>query len=461
MYRQSTIYRSIFIILFLIGVGTFAPTQSFAQRNPDKVLQTKKEKKKPKKNRKKIKKKKPDGQDVDRLGTPPPRIEYGPGSFGRKDGGALPQKTIPGKQDEGKIVNRRSKSKAQGGTEGTNYKGDRAPSLNRPPGKVYEKPRKRDVEQNTELYGTQSPGRVKRKKARIDKPGRIYNDKEQAKLSRNQRDNGTSYKGDRAPSLNRPPGQVYETPRARDVEQNTELYGTQSQGRIKRKKARIDKPGRIYNDKEQAKLSHNQRDRGTQYTGDKAQPYSRRKPGDVYEKPRMKEVDEQTELIGTTHQGRIKLKEKPTPNGTHWSDRKVRETPMSIYQGNIKVKGKIKEPGTHWSERKGQPSEVGQYQGKIAAMSRKKKARFYGDISQKQQQYEGNIKLKKPKHDNLHPSAAATMTAQASSHKQVDKARNRSRLFNKLFRKKEQPPSVKEKKHKPRYDRNESDIWTQ
>ncbi len=377
-------------LLFFVGIGWLAPAPASAQIDKiDQVLKTKKAKKKPKK--KKLKrKKKSDGKEVDELGIEPPRIDFGPGSFGRKDGMPLPPRTIPKKQKEEKVLTRRQKNRTKGGAKGTTFSGNRPPTYSRPPGQVYEEPRSRDVDLATELSGTQDPGLLKRKKSRIQQPGQIYNSKDRAKLAKKQRNQGTNYAGDRPLPLGRKPGEVYEEPRGRDVDNNTELYGTRYGGNIK------------------------------------------------------------------------VVSQKGNVPGTHWKDRKVHATETGTYQGTIKVTGRRNNvPGTHWQDRKVKETETGSYQGRQQAMSKRKKARYYGDISQRQQQYEGNLKVKKIKHDNLHPSAAYRVTYAAKSQDQVEKARNRSRLLNNLFRKKEQPPHVKEKKHKPRYSKEESEIWTQ
>jgi hypothetical protein len=250
--------------------------------------------------------------------------------------------------------------------------------------------------------------------------------------------------------------------------------GTDSQGGLSVKRKEIEEPGKVYDPKEREKsAAKNRSRRGTDSQGDlTVKRKNIDQPGVVYnDKDRQKGAKRQ-KLPGTQHDGHqtVRASERVAP-GTHHSERNEKAGQRSSsysaarHAGNTTVKTKyVREPGTHWSERKASfarqysSTPATSHEGNVRTMTQRQKKVYYGDLSEKMNQYRGDIVLRKREAD-MHPSVVARGASSLRSADQRAKARKRSNTINRIFTSKQDPKSAKAKPMKPRYDKGESSIW--
>lgn len=250
--------------------------------------------------------------------------------------------------------------------------------------------------------------------------------------------------------------------------------GTDSQGRLSVKRKEIDEPGQVYDPREREKAAaKNRNKRGTDSQGDlTVKRKNVDQPGVVYNDKDRQKAAKRQKLPGTQHDGHqtVKASERVAP-GTHHSERneKAGQSTSSYraarHAGNSSVKTKyVKEPGTHWSERKASfarqysSTPATSHEGNVRTMTQRQKKVYYGDLSEKMNQYRGDIVLRRRDAD-MHPSVVARGASTLRSPEQKEKARKRSNIINRIFTSKQNPKSAKAKPMKPRYDKGESDIW--
>lgn len=98
------------------------------------------------------------------------------------------------------------------------------------------------------------------------------------------------------------------------------------------------------------------------------------------------------------------------------------------------------------------------YHGQIKLPTLKTRTRHYKKLSEKVHQYDGDIRYRKPGKD-MHPSVFHLKAKTKNSYEQKEKYRRWRVIISHIFKQSDQPKSVKEKERKPRYDKNESEIW--
>ncbi len=98
------------------------------------------------------------------------------------------------------------------------------------------------------------------------------------------------------------------------------------------------------------------------------------------------------------------------------------------------------------------------YSGEIKLPTLNAKTRSAKKLSAKVHQYDGDIRYRKPGKD-MHPSAFYLKSKTKNSYEQKENYRRWRLTLSHIFDKSDQPKRVTEKKHKPRYDKDESEIW--
>ena len=424
--------------LLLLGLSCFGGEAYGQWKYPNKVLESvKKKKEKKKKLRKKELKPDPsNGSEVYILKEDP--LMVSPGMGNKK----LPQKDEYYQPELNKKKNLPLKQKKkEKGTEGTEFAGRRRRKDTHitEPGKGQDKS-SRDIAWHQEWQGTSFKGFIKMKKSWIRKPGVHHEDRPNSWSRRYQNStDAASYAGNRKIRQNdshiTEPGKGQDKS-SRDIAWHQEWQGTSFKGSIKMKKSWIRKPGVHHEDRP---VSWSRRYQNS--TDAASYPGSQKTFRKYIAKPGVHHLDRNMNRAG-----------------------QYESTDAANHPGSFRVKKKhLKEPGTLYSERK--PTLANQYsssaytefQGHMKAMSRKQKARYYEKQSEKIHQYQGSIKVKLS-HKNMHPSAAARKTTNMRSKKQADRTRAVHKWWNRLW-KRDQPEVVKEKPRKPRYEKDENEIW--
>lgn len=98
------------------------------------------------------------------------------------------------------------------------------------------------------------------------------------------------------------------------------------------------------------------------------------------------------------------------------------------------------------------------YRGKLKLPTLKARTRHFEKLSAKVHQYDGDIRYRKPGKD-MHPSVFYLKSKTKNSYEQKEKYRRWRLVLMHIFDKQEHPKHLKEKKRKPRYDKDESEIW--
>ena len=192
---------------------------------------------------------------------------------------------------------------------------------------------------------------------------------------------------------------------------------------------------------------------------------------------------------GTDHQGTIKQKKidyDQLAKDQHLYQGKIRRAPqkrldrqfryraeyMSFYAGGKRV------PTLHKKQKQEQNKSddlqsAGMYKVKkqndkaaayttyheqIKLPTLKAKTRHYKKLSEKVHQYDGDIRYRKPGKD-MHPSVFHLKAKTKNSYEQKEKYRRWRLVLSHIFKQSDQPKHVKVKERKPRYDKDESEIW--
>ncbi|WPP51541.1 hypothetical protein [Catalinimonas niigatensis] len=98
------------------------------------------------------------------------------------------------------------------------------------------------------------------------------------------------------------------------------------------------------------------------------------------------------------------------------------------------------------------------YHDQIKLPTSKAKTRNYKKLSDKVHQYDGDVRYRKPGKD-MHPSVFYLKAKTKNSYEQKEKYRRWRLVISHIFKQSDQPKRVKEKDRKPRYDKDESEIW--
>lgn len=98
------------------------------------------------------------------------------------------------------------------------------------------------------------------------------------------------------------------------------------------------------------------------------------------------------------------------------------------------------------------------YHGQIKLPTLKARTSHYKKLSKKVHQYDGDIRYRKPGKD-MHPSVFHLKAKTKNSYEQKEKYRRWRLIISHIFKQSDLPKNVKEKDRKPRYDKNESEIW--
>lgn len=88
----------------------------------------------------------------------------------------------------------------------------------------------------------------------------------------------------------------------------------------------------------------------------------------------------------------------------------------------------------------------------------KARTRHFEKLAEKVHRYEGDLRVRKPGKD-MHPSVYYLKSRTKNSYEQKEKYRRWRLTLSHIFSKKAQPKHAKEKARKPRYDKDESEIW--
>ena len=173
---------------------------------------------------------------------------------------------------------------------------------------------------------------------------------------------------------------------------------------------------------------------------------------------------------GTLHQGRMeqislktrikryrKLSAQQNQYAGNIDARRVKPSgpgPEPEFQGRFE--GESKNQQTRRYEKLSE--ETGSYAGRQQTMTKRARTRYEKKQSEEIHLFAGNIKIRKMQ-NNMHPSAGYLEAKRKGSYHKQEQSRKWQLFFNRLFSKKEQPESVKEKPRKPRYNKEESEIW--
>lgn len=97
------------------------------------------------------------------------------------------------------------------------------------------------------------------------------------------------------------------------------------------------------------------------------------------------------------------------------------------------------------------------YKGSIRVPTLKARTRHFERLSRKVHQYDGDIRYRKPDKD-MHPSAFH-LKGKRKDFDDKKKYRKKRLFILRIFRKRDIPQHLKEKERKPRYDKEEGEIW--
>ena len=145
---------------------------------------------------------------------------------------------------------------------------------------------------------------------------------------------------------------------------------------------------------------------------------------------------------------------------------------MSNYQGDIKVLKPERQEKQRWANAS-ELQQAGMYKVKREKEGAADYTTFYKQLkvpkphtqtrnfeklSAKVHQYEGDIRIRKPEKD-MHPSVYYLKSKTKNSYKEKEKYRRWRLFITHIFDKSAQPKHTQEKPRKPRYDKDESEIW--
>jgi hypothetical protein len=196
-----------------------------------------------------------------------------------------------------------------------------------------------------------------------------------------------------------------------------------------------------------------------------------------------------TPSVGILHSGEIQY--KPTDHQKisktqHQHQGNIRKAPpklvekqfsykalyMSNYQGNMKVLKPDRQEKQRWANaselqqagiykikrEKDKAANYTTFYKQLKAPKPQAKTRNFEKLSAKVHQYEGNLRIRKPEKD-MHPSVYYLKSKTKNSYEEKEKYRRWRLVITHIFDKSDQPKHTKEKPRKPRYDKDESEIW--
>jgi hypothetical protein len=145
---------------------------------------------------------------------------------------------------------------------------------------------------------------------------------------------------------------------------------------------------------------------------------------------------------------------------------------MSLYEGGkkvptpkrqqreaLKTSADLQQAGLYKVRKeKDQAESYTTYHGQIKLPTLKARTRHFEKLSEKVHQYDGDIRYRKPGKD-MHPSVFYLKSKVKNSYEQKEKYRRWRIKLSHIFDSNEQPKHLKEKERKPRYDKDESEIW--
>ncbi len=214
--------------------------------------------------------------------------------------------------------------------------------------------------------------------------------------------------------------------------------------------------------------------------------FNRNKPTNYGGKSRL---NPSGQADGTEYNGKLKRRKvnhKQLSQERHQFRGRIRQAPhkqidkqfgykaqhMSSYQGA----GKVLKPAREDKRLKGLSTDMQQtglykvrkekdqaaayttFRGNLKLPTLKARTHYFKKLSAKVHQYDGDIRYRKPGKD-MHPSVFYLKSKTRNSYEQKEKYRRWRLIFMHIFDNKEQPKHLKEKNRKPRYDKNESEIW--
>ena len=187
----------------------------------------------------------------------------------------------------------------------------------------------------------------------------------------------------------------------------------------------------------------------------------------MYKKKKSRRFEQMSDDV---HQHRGNIRQAPPNRVDKQFGYKAQH--MSFYGGNMKVL----KPDRQDKKLRGTSSDMQQagmykvrkekdkaagyttYQGTLKLPTLKARTRHFEKLSAKVHQYDGDIRYRKPGKD-MHPSVYYLKSKNLNSYEQKEKYRRWRLVITHIFDKKDQPQHLKEKKRKPRYDKDESEIW--
>ncbi|WKN30596.1 hypothetical protein PZB74_16660 [Porifericola rhodea] len=215
--------------------------------------------------------------------------------------------------------------------------------------------------------------------------------------------------------------------------------------------------------------------------------FNRNKPSTFQGRLKRKKEIEGTE--GTDYQGTIKRKKvdyEQLAKDQHLYQGNIRRAPqkrvdkqfqykaeyMNFYSGGIRIakpKRQIKINERQSSDlqsagmykvkkEKDKAASYTSYHGQIKVPTLKARTRHFKKLSAKVHQYDGDIRMRKPGKD-MHPSVYHLKGKTMRSYEQKEQYRRWRLIISHIFKKNDLPKSAKEKERKPRYDKEESEIW--
>jgi hypothetical protein len=145
---------------------------------------------------------------------------------------------------------------------------------------------------------------------------------------------------------------------------------------------------------------------------------------------------------------------------------------MANYQGWIRVPKPVKQEAQKMAlsaelqgagmykikKEKDKAPEYTSFHEQIKMPRLKARTRHFEKLSEKVHQYEGDLRIRKPEKE-MHPSVYYLKSKTKNSYEQKEKYRRWRLTLSHIFSKQEQPKHATEKPRKPRYDKDESDIW--
>lgn len=214
----------------------------------------------------------------------------------------------------------------------------------------------------------------------------------------------------------------------------------------------------------------------------------RKKTAFTYE-GNIKRSKQDIETEGTDHQGNIKhskIDYDQLARDQHLYQGKIRRAPqkrvdrqfqykaeyMNFYSGGKRVptphkkkkldqrfSSDLQSSGMFKVKKQNDKAEAyTSYHAQIKLPTLKARTKNYKKLSEKVHQYDGDIRYRKPGKD-MHPSVFYLKSKTKNSYEQKEKYRRWRLVISHIFKQSDQPKRVKEKDRKPRYDKDESEIW--